>query len=52
MNKTYQKPATVVVRIEQHLMTSTSTMGFGSNVNTASGADSRRGSTLWDDDEE
>lgn len=52
MNKTYQKPTTVVVRIEQHLMTSTSTVGVGNAYESGDAVLSRRSSSSWDDDEE
>jgi len=52
MKKTYQNPSTKVVRIEQHLMETVSTIGFGAAVGSAAGAESRRGRGSWEDDEE
>lgn len=53
MKKIYQNPATKIIRIElHHMIAASETMGFGASVNDASGADSRRGSAFWDDEEE
>lgn len=51
MKKTYQIPTTIVIRIAvQHLMAGSEQLGFGDNVITASGADSREGGSFFDDD--
>ncbi len=53
MKKTYQNPTTTVVLIKlQQLMGASESMGFGSSVSTASGADARRRADFWDDEEE
>ena len=53
MKKTYQNPLTKIVRIEAaRIMAASERMGFGSSVDSASGADSRRRNDAWDDEEE
>lgn len=52
MKKNYQKPVIAVIGIELHQMIAYSEQkSFGSDVNTAEGADARRG-TFWGDDDE
>ena len=55
MKKIYQNPTTKVMRIELHQMIAaspaTEQRGFGEDVTDASGADARRGSSLWDDED-
>lgn len=55
MKKTYQIPTTKVIRIAvQHLMAGSEPeqLGFGDNVITASGADSREGDSFFDDSDD
>jgi len=53
MKKTYQIPTTKVIRIAvQHLMAGSEQLGFGDNVTTASGADSREGDSFFDDSDD
>ena len=52
MKKIYQNPEIKVVNVQTATMIAESThsVGFGSSVSSASGAEARGG--LWDDDEE
>jgi hypothetical protein len=50
MNTTYQAPKTVIIKVETQQIMTTSTVGFGSSVDSASGAESR-GDCCWDEDE-
>ena len=53
MKKLYQIPSTTVVRVETHQMIAASeNMVFGSGVESAAGAESRRGGDFWDDEDE
>ena len=58
MKKTYKNPTTESVNIEMSQMIAASggpestTLDIGGDLDTALGAESRRGSSLWDDDEE
>lgn len=53
MKKIYQNPETKVVRVEvTHMIAASEKMGIGKPVESASDADSRRGSSLWDWDDE
>ena len=53
MKKTYQNPTTMVVKIQAvQMIASSEKMGFGNSVNTASGAESRRGGSSWDDEDD
>ena len=50
MKKVYINPTTSIVNIETAQMIAAS-IGFGDSVESAAGAESRKGS-FWDDDEE
>ena len=53
MKKIYLIPTMNVVRIElHHLMAGSEQLGFGDDVTSAEGADSRDGGSFWGDDEE
>lgn len=53
MKKIYQNPETRVIRlVVAHMIAGSYTMGIGDSVNSASGAESRRGGYSWDDEEE
>jgi hypothetical protein len=52
MKKIYQNPTLTIVNVQTTQMIAASEQrGFGGNVTTATGAESRR-NTLWDDEEE
>ena len=52
MKKIYQNPEMKIVKVQPSQMIAES-VGFGDNVTTASGAESRRhGGSLWDDGDE
>ncbi len=55
MKKIYQNPETKVVRVEvTHMIAASERISIGASVESASGAESRRGrgSSLWDDEDD
>ena len=53
MKKIYQNPETTVLHIAlQQMIAASDSLGFGDNVSTAAGADSRRHADIWGDEEE
>ena len=53
MKKTYQNPTTKIVKIQiMQMIAASDKMGFGASVDSASGAESRRGGFTWDDDDD
>jgi hypothetical protein len=53
MKKTYQIPTTTVVNVKPQLMTETSnSIKVGVSYNGTDAIQSRRGGSVWDDDEE
>lgn len=52
MKKIYQKPAIMLVKVHTEKMIAASELRIGDTVTTASGAESRRRGSLWDDDED
>lgn len=52
MKKIYQNPEIKVVKIQTAKMIAASQLGIGDNVESASGAESRRFGSHWDDEED
>ena len=53
MKKIYQNPEIKIVKVQTAQMIAASEQrGFGDSVESASGADSRRGGSLWDDEDD
>jgi len=52
MKKTYQIPTTTVMNVEPQVMMVGSDIKMGDSYNGSSTIESRRGGTLWDEDEE
>lgn len=53
MKKIYINPDLKIVKIQTSKMFATSEyINVGENVTTASGAESRRGGSIWDDEDE